>query len=111
MISRSSVAGASRSQLMFRGMAKPIPSIGYGRQLRADAETVGKKHKAERRETPAGAGMNPRETQAGGSARDHLSAIEAHIKGRPLDSAFPDYSGCVDPPVSPRGLVRKVTEN
>jgi hypothetical protein len=55
--------------------------------------------------------MNPRETQAGGSARDHLSAIEAHIKGRPLDPAFPDYSGCVDPPVSPRGLVRKVTEN
>ena len=32
--------------------------------------------------------MNPHETQAGGSARDHLSAIEAHIKGRPLDPAF-----------------------
>jgi hypothetical protein len=37
--------------------------------------------------------MNPRETQAGGSARDHLSAIEAHIKGRPLDPAFPELFG------------------
>jgi hypothetical protein len=54
--------------------------------------------------------MNPRETQAGGSARDHLSAVEAHVKA---DSTTPAcrLDRLCDPPMSPTGLVRKVTEH
>jgi hypothetical protein len=51
--------------------------------------------------------MNPRETQAGGSARDHLSAVEAHVKA---DSTTPACrfrsvvrSACVSERPRPKG--------
>jgi hypothetical protein len=54
--------------------------------------------------------MNPRETQAGGSARDNLSAVEAHVKA---DSTTPAcrLDRLCGPHVSPRGPVRKATEH
>lgn len=51
--------------------------------------------------------MNPRESLPGGSVRLIVSAAEAHVKADSTTPAFRSIRLC-DPPVSPRGLVRKV---
>lgn len=61
-----------------RGRHMPIPSVGCGPRAIATGAVAGHRRQRAggRRETPAGAGMNPHETQSRRIGSGHLSVIE-----------------------------------